>query len=235
MGFIYADELKKEFDVFGHFYDLNIKGQKFKCRSVLEIVRKGFKGLPGQPPNAVVIMMNPGSSRPNDKNYKEKVFSLKEIESANWPKELVSTRPDNAQYQIMRVMLDQNWKHVRVLNLSDLRDGSSGCFQKKFLTAAALCSYHPHSMFNQKRRKELLSSVAMRGKKIIIVAWGSLNVLNGLAKEALGALDSNKVIGINHDGKETSFRHASPYRKDQKLKWLQGIQEKINKIRSQNK
>ena len=48
MGFIYADEVKKEFDVFGHFYDLHINGHKFKCRSVLEIVRKGFKELPGQ-------------------------------------------------------------------------------------------------------------------------------------------------------------------------------------------
>ncbi len=230
MGFIYADELKKEFDVFGHFYDLHINGQKFKCRSVLEIIRKGFKELPGQRPNAVVVMMNPGSSRPNDKNYKEKVFTLKEIEFRNWSKELVSTRPDNAQYQIMRVMLDQDWEHVRVLNLSDLRDGSSGSFQKKFLKASTLYSYHPHSIFNQKRRKELLSSVAMKGKKIIIVAWGSLNVLNGLAREALGALNGNKVIGINHIDNETLFRHASPYKKDQKLKWLKGIKEKINKI-----
>jgi len=230
MRFIYADELKKEFDVLGHFYDLHINSQKFKCRSVLEIVRKGFKELPGQGPNAVVVMMNPGSSRANDKNYKEKVFTLKEIEFKNWSKELVSTRPDNAQYQIMRVMLDQDWKHVRVLNLSDLRDGSSGGFHKKFLRASTLYNYHPHSIFNQKRRKELLSSLAMKSKKIIIVAWGSLNILNGLAKEALEALDGNKIIGINNNGDKTSFRHASPYKKDLKLKWLQDIQEKINKI-----
>jgi|TARA_B100002003_G_scaffold213065_1_gene210537 hypothetical protein len=67
MRFIYADELKKEFDVLGHFYDLHINSQKFKCRSVLEVVRKGFKKLTGQRLNALVVMMNPGPSRPNDK------------------------------------------------------------------------------------------------------------------------------------------------------------------------
>ena len=152
------------------------------------------------------------------------------MEFKNLSKELVSTRPDNAQYQIMRVMLDQDWKHVRVLNLSDLRDGSSGGFHKKFLRASTLYNYHPHSIFNQKRRKELLSSLAMKSKKIIIVAWGSLNILNGLAKEALEALDGNKIIGINNNGDKASFRHANPYKKDLKLKWLQDIQEKINKI-----
>jgi hypothetical protein len=70
----------------------------------------------------------------------------------------------------------------------------------------------------------------MKGKKIIIVTWRNLNILNGLAKEALEGLDGNKIIGINNNGDKTSFRHANPYKKDLKLKWLQDIQEKINEI-----
>ena len=40
MEFVYADELKDKFAVFGHFYELEIDGKIFNCRSVLEIVSK---------------------------------------------------------------------------------------------------------------------------------------------------------------------------------------------------
>jgi len=47
-------------------------------------------------------------------------------------KEIIPTKPDNAQYQIMRIMLLQKWEHVRVLNLSDLRNGNSGNFSIEY-------------------------------------------------------------------------------------------------------
>ena len=72
MNFIYADSLKLLFNVFGHFYDLKIRKKIFKCRSVLEIVSNNLEYSPNLLPDAVVIMMNPGSSRPLDKNYQPK-------------------------------------------------------------------------------------------------------------------------------------------------------------------
>jgi hypothetical protein len=42
MEFVYADELKTKFSVFGHFYNLEIGGELFNCRSVLEIISKSI-------------------------------------------------------------------------------------------------------------------------------------------------------------------------------------------------
>ena len=44
---------------------------------------------------------------------------------------LVLTQPDNTQYQVMRVAVACGWSHVRVLNLSDLRDPKSGSFLER--------------------------------------------------------------------------------------------------------
>lgn len=62
MEFIYADTLKEKFDVLGHFYDLRIGHEIFKCRSSLEIVSKQNRKPSNEAADAVVIMMNPGSS-----------------------------------------------------------------------------------------------------------------------------------------------------------------------------
>ncbi len=91
--FIYAAELKKTFRCSGHFYRLNIEGSDpLLCRSMLEITslpreavgvgtnpddlfssNHTSEGVVQSLPNAVVIMMNPGSSRPT---YSEKSTTL---------------------------------------------------------------------------------------------------------------------------------------------------------------
>ena len=70
LEFTPANRLKEVFEVFGHFYSVNlISGEKIDCRSVLEIVTKQEKlsnidRLLEASPDAIFIMMNPGSSRP---------------------------------------------------------------------------------------------------------------------------------------------------------------------------
>jgi len=117
--FIPASELKKSYAVFGHFYSIILKsGETIDCRSVLEIVAKediltDIDQLSVQPPDAVFIMMNPGSSRPLvevNNNISEKNISQLEVS-------LVPTKPDTTQYQVMRLMHYCSWNHVRVLNL----------------------------------------------------------------------------------------------------------------------
>ena len=75
MNFILADELKKIYDVYGHFYNLKLSNSILKCRSVLEIKRKDNLT---EIPDIVVIMMNPGSSVPLDKSYEPETFSKEE-------------------------------------------------------------------------------------------------------------------------------------------------------------
>ena len=76
MKFIYASELKEIFSCYGHFYNWQLEKDEYPCRSVLEIVRKkdnvDKNSLWGKKADAVVIMMNPGSSRPIESVLKQR-------------------------------------------------------------------------------------------------------------------------------------------------------------------
>jgi len=222
MEFIYAENLKQEFDVYGHFYNLKLSDTVLKCRSLLEIKRKGLSESNGMP-DTIVIMMNPGSSIPLDKEYTPKTFSKTEYNNLK-EKEIIPTRPDNAQYQIMRLMQLNNWNFVRVLNLSDLRNGNSGNFQIDFNSAKALDDSNPHCITSINRRKELLASLKSKSNSII-VAWGSLTILKNSAEEILKM--DNKIIGIVNR-ELPYFRYPSPYLKTQKLDWLLEMQSMLN-------
>lgn len=221
MEFIYADELKSQFSVFGHFYDLNIDGEIFNCRSVLEIVSKSIDSVTDSNPCAVVVMMNPGSSKPADSSYIPKKYSISQITSESWVKELIPTQPDPAQYQIMRLMLLKRWKHVRILNLSDLRNGNSGKFSIEFQKSLELDSSVPHSLLNKKRHVELLNYCSE--SRTVLAAWGTAEVLREFAEEFLRLVSNVEGLPLE----KPWYRYPSPYRKDQKLDWLKAINEKL--------
>lgn len=221
MNFIYSKELNQMFEVTGHFYNLKLSGSVFKCRSVLEIRKKDHSGVNGLP-DIVVIMMNPGSSRPVDKTYKIKSFSKKGFVHMKL-KEMVPARPDNAQYQIMRLMIFNKWSFVRVLNLSDLRNGNSGKFKTEFINAMKLDKTNPHCLTHKDRSKELINFLKSKNGKII-AAWGSISELKIPAENIL-KLNKN-IIGIIN-GNVPNYRYASPYLKSQKTEWLKEIQKKL--------
>src|SRR5688572_9630564 len=151
--FISAEELKSRFRVFGHFYSIHFSPKRIvECRSVLEIVEanqapKQPAALSNRKPDAVFIMMNPGSSRPlievDNRIHAKAIHEL--------PLSLVPTKPDTTQYQVMRVMHYCEWRHVRVLNLSDLRCPKSGVFFKQFKGLEAEFSFDAHSVFSDRR------------------------------------------------------------------------------------
>lgn len=131
--FIPADELKRKFGVFGHFYSVLVAPKNVvECRSMLEIVvseydPKTTATLSSRKPDAVFIMMNPGSSRPlTEVDNRIHAKAIHEL-----PISLVPTKPDTTQYQVMRVMHHCEWRHVRVLNLSDLRCPQSSVFNSR--------------------------------------------------------------------------------------------------------
>lgn len=222
MEFIYAEKLKQIFDIYGHFYNLKLSNSILKCRSILEIKRKGYSKK-NEIPDIIVIMMNPGSSIPLDKEYNPKTFSINQYNKIK-DKEIIPTRPDNAQYQLMRLMQFNNWNFVRVLNLSDLRNGNSGKFQTDFNNAMKLDNSNPHCITSIKRRDELLKSIKSKSNSII-AAWGSLTILKSSAEEILKM--ENNIIGIVNGGLPY-FRYPSPYLKKQKLDWLNEIQSLLN-------
>ena len=132
--FMPAEELKKTYGVFGHFYSLELASKEVvPCRSVLEIsdksrMPKDQSELSQLSPDAVFIMMNPGSSKPLEQvSTRIHVDAIHEL-----PISLVPTKPDTTQYQVMRLMHFRRWRHVRVLNLSDLRSSKSPEFIKLY-------------------------------------------------------------------------------------------------------
>lgn len=63
-----AKELRKEFEVWASFYELEVGEEKFQCRNHAYIKREGERGI--KSPDALIIMANPGSCRPADPTYK---------------------------------------------------------------------------------------------------------------------------------------------------------------------
>lgn len=226
MEFIYADELKTKFSVYGHFYDLEIGGRIFNCRSVLEIVSKSADDLANSKPCAVVVMMNPGSSKPQNSKHIPQKFSPNEIRSSSWEKEVIPTKPDNAQYQIMRLMLLKDWKRVRVLNLSDLRNGNSGDFSIEYKNAETLDPTNPHSLIHKGRLAELKNYCSE--SSLTIAAWGSTEVLRESASSFLSKIRNVRGLPLENPW----YRYPSPYKKDQKIDWLMSIHEELKHNKS---
>lgn len=217
MEFVYANELKSIFHVKGHFYTLKLNSYKIPCRSILTIKNKQRIRKEKQT-DAIIIMMNPGSSLPIV-NELDKTFYYKKDLFNSKNRKLVAAKPDNTQYQIMRLMLLRQWSFVKVINLSDIQAGNSKCFSKLFKDLHKIDKTNPHSIFHVKRKKELSKILQENKSEVIIAAWGSSTVLKPTAQVAIKNLPNLIGIKQNHPW----FRFASPYRKDHKLQWLKTI------------
>jgi len=214
MKFRYADELKAKYEVKGHFYNLIDGGTTYSCRSVLEIKRRRSK-LVGEFPDVVLVMMNPGSSKPADPNYEFESFaSAQEFKRVS--KKLVLTQPDSTQYQVMRLMLLSDWRYARIINLSDLRNGNSTEFQK---ILKEISDKVPHSLLHADRADELSSAMTVQND-MVIGAWGSIPELQDTARMFL---DLYPGIIMMESGPWPNCRHASPMMKKHKIAWLRDM------------
>lgn len=171
---IYGTFMRKEdmkIKCYGDFYDLQFGGETYQCRSTLEIFRS-MRNLNNPDrlldctPDIVVIMMNPGSSRPCEDIPPRQLDSSGDI--ASCPR-LILTVPDIAQYQIMRIMDEKDLQHVRVLNLSDIRMSSH--FLENFPGGG--CAVPGHSIFCPERYAEFQCRLNSR-LNIIIAGWGKV-------------------------------------------------------------
>ena len=235
--FTYAAELKKTFRCYGHFYRLHIGGANPQlCRSVLEITSlpREAVGAKSDPhdlfsssgkelnlPDAVVIMMNPGSSRPIEDGDTDSLLTLPL--PAGFQKPLVLTQPDNTQYQIMRVMVSKGWNHVRVLNISDLRDPKSPSFIAKTKDLATLPGGATHSMFCEERSAERNTMLRRKPAAPFILGWGQDAGLIPLAKQCLSRIEGEKIITVPAGNDPALTAHPSPMLQSKKEEWLDAI------------
>lgn len=221
--FISAEELKKNYDIFGHFYSVKLAThQVIECRSLLEISSKslsadGQSALLNHQPDAVFIMMNPGSSQPLVKVDNSLPAELIHELSIS----LVPTRPDTTQYQVMRLMYFLNWQHVRVLNLSDLRCTKSTEFMRRYSKLEVDSGFDSHSIFAQARKNELALKLPIRRETPLILAWGLSDGLNPLIKRCMASLPQGQVVrGLLEAGTTDKYRHPLPSLQKDKLIWV---------------
>jgi hypothetical protein len=226
--FIPAQELKNEFGVFGHFYSVQVAPKRIvECRSVLEIVEEAqvpeqMSVLSNRKPDAVFIMMNPGSSRPlanvNNRIHAKAIHEL--------PISLVTTKPDTTQYQVMRIMHYCEWRHVRVLNLSDLRCPKSGVFFKQFKGLEEDSSFDAHSVFSERRKDELALKLTNHNGVPVIRAWGVSPHLDPLIDLCISKLARAKTVrGLMKEGTTNKFLHPLPSLQSQQVLWVDRMVE----------
>jgi len=174
-----------DFIVKGLFYQID----EFKFRKYLDIKRKGAER---SKIDLMVVMMNPGSSRPVDN-------------IDNNTKETIAV-PDKTQDQIMRVMEHTGFNHARILNLSDLREPKSPVFYEKLITLKN--KGIPHSIFDSERKSEF--DKLFDHTVPVIIGWGVNIKLRKLAYQALAIINSKNIIGIKKEQKDYAFYHPLP-------------------------
>lgn len=227
--FIPAGELKKEYDVFGHFYSVELSPKRVvECRSVLEIVAsdhapKKRAAISNRKPDAVFIMMNPGSSRPlTEANNRIHAKAIHEL-----PISLVPTKPDTTQYQVMRLMHYCEWQHVRVLNLSDLRCPKSGVFFRQFKELEEELLFDAHSVFSDLRKDEL--ALKLIDGVSVIRAWGVSPHLDSLIDQCTSQLTKAKTVrGLMKEGTTNKYLHPLPSLQKQKESWVNRMVEQCS-------
>ncbi|MYG26431.1 MAG: hypothetical protein F4213_10465 [Boseongicola sp. SB0677_bin_26] len=202
---------------YGDFYKLNGR----PCRSTLEIVTSSVppdarNRLLLCQPDIVVVMMNPGASKPCARGDGQgwcprEVGSTSEIgtEAA-----LVPTYPDKTQLAIAEVMRRKEFGHARVLNLSDVREPKSSNFLRGLENN---CLPQGHSVFCSQRVDELEDRLKPM-TEIVIAAWGTDYRLRALAKTALVSFKSRN-LRIHGWDNHPFFRHPGRNSED----WLQSI------------
>jgi hypothetical protein len=226
--FIPAHQLKKEFDVFGHFYSIKINiNTEIDCRSILEIINKNVnhKECSSMLPDAIFIMMNPGSSKPLDNNYKIKPCN----NVGSLQISLIPTKPDTTQYQIMRVMRVQEWSYVRILNLSDMRDPKSGKFIERFREIESQTGFEGHSIFADIRNNELNTKLKRKKASPVIRSWGVSTDLDPLIERCENKiLEITDKTGLLKEGTINKYFHPLPTLQKNKEKW---VNDMVNKLK----
>ena len=240
--FLYAAELKKTFRCYGHFYRLNVpQTNPLLCRSVLEITSLPREAVgagsdpddlfspPGAEfslPDSVVIMMNPGSSRPIEAGDTDSLLNMPL--ASNFRKPLVLTQPDNTQYQIMRIMASKGWKHVRVLNISDIRDPKSPSFIARTKALDAIKGGEVHSLFSKARSVERANMLNRKPGAPFILGWGQDPGLIPLAKQCLKCIGGEAAVTVPAGNDPTLTAHPSPMLQAKKEAWLDAIRTALN-------
>ena len=223
-----AAQLKKRFGVYGFFYGFRHQGVDYPCRALLELIAhehtpRDINALPTCDPELLVVMMNPGSSRPLEAEYRPRSVAIAgEIADRC---ELVPTRPDNTQYQVMRLMVAWGLRHARVLNLSDLRQPKSPLVARTIHDLSRCSGGDFHTLFSPSRRRELDGLAGTPGAAPLLAGWGRHEPFRPLAENCLQRLAAWRIVGVPVDTPAVFYAHPSPMLQRHKDLWLETVRD----------
>jgi hypothetical protein len=198
-------EMTMEFGVTGLFYMIG----DIKFRKYLDIKRTSrAKRIP----DLMVVMMNPGSSRPIDGNDKNSIPS--------------EAFPDATQKQIMRVMNSASFDFARVINLSDLRTPNSDELYR-FISSEQSKSID-HSIFSN-RRKADLNKLFVKNIPVIF-GWGVDSSLIPLAKLAVESLSISNPLGMLKPDTQYSYYHPLQRTSSKRDEWMNCVTKQSSEV-----
>lgn len=223
--FINCDELKNKYMVYGSFYNIDY-GNDFilKCRDYLEIVLRENHGEIERKntPDCIFILMNPGSSEPINRRWSIKTFNLYNlIKDGEVKGSLYEAKGDITIYQLMRVMYELNYSHIRVINLCDIREGAYSNFLNKEEDMLKIDGDNLYSIFSEKRKVELKNKIGFCNR--IVTAWGCDERLDYLISLALLSGEVEGRIGINKNGDRFYYKHPRQHDFYEMRKWVDEI------------
>lgn len=225
------DKLRDKYHCYGHFYTLMVNKKLIPCRSVLEIIAANSE-LDNEIkpthhiPDAITIMMNPGGSEPDLTkiiNYSEDHIDDKLFNIDFMTKVLVRAIPDTTQDRIMNIMNIMGWKHIRIINLSDVREKNSSYLNSHIHKFNSASDTSIHSIFSSRRKKEMHLALTKEIKPIVIFGWGTHECLETIAEYAFKFITNHnnvKYVGIKQE--KYNFYHPAR-RKD----WHDDILDQI--------
>jgi hypothetical protein len=225
MEFWNTEELRKEFTVVASFYQKEILKQMYQFRNHALIIRKGFAEQ--EHPDAVIVMANPGSCSPIDRNYNPPIIQ-NEVGSLPY----VEVTDDPTQRQLMRLMKLIDWNVVSILNLSDICSGNMNDFTEKLSQIENY--FHNHTIFSSARdieREYLLQNPHTK----IVLAWGKDSRIEKLVKKACSAFPKEKhLFGLKYSDPKWGVRHPNPMIKSSCIKWLEEMYLQLKQYDAQS-
>lgn len=204
------NRIQDGFEVLGKYYIVN----EVVCREVLHIKRKSnIETI--RTPDLLVIMMNPGSSRPN---YLNSYLEVKQEDCLDF----VLAKPDDTQNQIMEVMGDK-YHFACVLNLIDKCETKSTKLKSS------------DKQFSKFRNKidgiKFIEKYAPLAKSLVI-AWGCKSIFKPLIKNVKTAIAEIKFDNIysypkNEDTENLYYYHPLPPNTTKQKEWVDKIVSQI--------
>jgi len=194
--------MKDIFEIRGFFYRL----EGLNCRSYLNITRRGASQVD---PDLLVVMMNPGNSKPLDGMYKGEKESV--------------ARPDRTIMQIMRLMDKCELSYCRILNLTDIQETRSNDLYE--ILSQGKTKKMTHSIFDPRRQAEF-DELYPRDTRTVL-AWGVHEALTELAQMALDRIGKENTLGLQKDEMETAYYHPLPPSYYKQKTWVNQITKQI--------